>query len=186
MSTTQQTLCTHLSLMFSLNGITDILSGGKSRSKKKKKLKEPTIPDESKVKKKKQKKKEMKEKSKKKKRKEAKKAAEEGPATGGHKSLMELLELEFRAKAIKALLRTQGVLGMDVDAALAPDESSPKSSFTASHHDLNKNPDGKSKKKSSKEVSVPGSNLKTSTPPTQVLVDEVHITQNFFMLFSLI
>lgn len=34
------------------------------------------------------------------------------------KSLMELLELEYRAKAIKALLRQQGVTGVDIDDAI--------------------------------------------------------------------
>jgi len=36
---------------------------------------------------------------------------------------MELLELEFRAKAIKALLRTQGLDGLSIDSALQQKET---------------------------------------------------------------
>lgn len=43
------------------------------------------------------------------------------PIPAPAKSLMELLELEYRAKAIKALLKTQGVTGLDIDEAVGND-----------------------------------------------------------------
>lgn len=56
-------------------------------------------------------------------KKEKRKTSEQQSSAAPTKSLMELLELEYRAKAIKALLRTQGVTGLDIDLAVGNDVS---------------------------------------------------------------
>jgi hypothetical protein len=83
---------------------------GKKESSKKKKKQVIKEEEESKAKKKKKSKA-----AKKKKKKEAESINAPAPQT---KSLMELLELEYRAKAIKALLKQQGVTGIDIDDAV--------------------------------------------------------------------
>ncbi|CAL8141273.1 unnamed protein product [Orchesella dallaii] len=96
----------------------DVEDEPKKKKKKKVVVVKETDKNEDKLTKLKKKKKLLKAKAKekvKKKKKAAAAAANEDPAAPApHKSLMELLELEYRAKAIKALLRSQGQTVPDI------------------------------------------------------------------------